>query len=123
MITIPLGVEGWHSALVSLRVSYNELASQIGRVDYLDYSSNGVPMAAKTTCPITRQQFSENAKPVEVVINGIPMSAEVKEFSTGSLGWYLNGKMSIKVGDTSVTVQIGMNMTIVGSKELPKEGA
>jgi hypothetical protein len=78
-------------------------------------------MAAKTTCPVSRQQFTENAKPVEVVINGIPLTAEVKEFSTGSLGWYLNGKMTIKLGDTPVTVQIGMNMTIVGSKELPKE--
>ena len=49
------------------------------------------------------------------------MTAEVKEFSTGSLGWYLNGKATIDVGGTSVTVQIGMNMTIVGSKELPKD--
>jgi hypothetical protein len=78
-------------------------------------------MAAKTTCPVSRKQFTEGAKPVEVVINGIPLMAEVKEFSTGSLGWYLNGKMSIKIGDTPVTVQIGMNMTIVGSKDLPKE--
>lgn len=76
-------------------------------------------MAVKTTCSITREQFKQ-AKPVEVVINGIPMTAEVKEFSTGSLGWYLNGKVSVKVGDTPVTVQIGMNMTIIGSKELPK---
>ena len=49
------------------------------------------------------------------------MTAEVKEFSTGSLGWYLNGKANIKVGDKSVSVQIGMNLTIVGSKELPKK--
>ena len=49
------------------------------------------------------------------------MTAEVKEFSTGSLGWYLNGKMSIKVGDAAVTVQIGMNMTVLGSKDLPKD--
>jgi hypothetical protein len=58
---------------------------------------------------------------VEIVINGIPQLAEVKEFSTGSLGWYLNGKSTIKVGEKLVTVQIGMNLTIVGSKELPKE--
>jgi hypothetical protein len=75
---------------------------------------------AKSTCPITRAEFQHDAKPVEVTINGIPMTAEVKEFSTGSLGWYLNGKASIKVGDKSVSVQIGMNLTIVGSKELPK---
>ena len=80
-------------------------------------------MAAKTTCPISRKQFVENAKPVEVTVNGIPLIAEVKEFSTGSLGWYLNGKTTIKVGETSVSVQIGMNLTIVGSKELPKDNA
>jgi hypothetical protein len=74
----------------------------------------------KTTCAITRGEFTSNAKPVELTINGIPMLAEVKEFSTGSLGWYLNGKTTVKIGETPVTVQIGHNMTIVGSKELPK---
>ena len=78
-------------------------------------------MAAKTTCPINRKQFKDGAKAVEVVINGVPLIAEVKEFSTGSLGWYLNGKTTIRIGDTPVSVQIGMNLTIVGSKELPKE--
>lgn len=74
----------------------------------------------KTNCPVTREQFRAGAKPVTVTINGIPMVAEVKEFSTGSLGWYLNGKTVIQVGDTPVSVQIGMNLTAVGSKELPK---
>ena len=75
---------------------------------------------AKSTCPITRSQFLEQAKPVEVVIGGVPLIAEVKEFSTGSLGWYLNGKTSIRIGEQAVSVQIGMNLTIVGSKELPR---
>lgn len=74
---------------------------------------------AKTLCPITRQEFRDRAAPMEIVINGVPMTAEVKEFSTGSLGWNLNGKTSVKVGDKSVSVQVGMNLTIVGSKELP----
>ncbi|HEX3151353.1 MAG TPA: hypothetical protein VHR66_24960 [Gemmataceae bacterium] len=76
---------------------------------------------AKTTCQISRQQFTEGAKPIEVIINGNKMTAHPKEFSTGSLGWYLNGKTDIDVNGTMVTVQIGMNLTIVGSKELPKE--
>ena len=75
---------------------------------------------AKTNCPVTRAEFVDKAKAVEVIINGVPLMAEVKEFSTGSLGWYLNGKASVKVGDKSVSVQIGMNLTIVGSKDLPK---
>lgn len=75
----------------------------------------------KTTCPISREQFRKGAKPVTVVINGIPMVAEVKEFSTGSLGWYLNGKAAIEIDGVPVSAQIGMNLTIVGSKDLPKD--
>ena len=78
-------------------------------------------MAAKTTCPVSRRDFKEKAKPIKVELNGIPMQAEVKEFSTGSFGWYLNGKTMIDVGGTPVSVQIGMNITVVGSKELPKD--
>ena len=76
-------------------------------------------MPPKSTCPISRSQFRSAAKPVTVVINGIPLIAEVKEFSTGSFGWYLNGKTSIDVDGVPVSVQIGLNLTIVGSKDLP----
>lgn len=76
---------------------------------------------AKSTCPVSRAEFRNDAQPVEVTINGVPMTADVKEFSTGSLGWYLNGKLNLKVGDKSVSVQVGMNLTIVGSKELPQK--
>jgi hypothetical protein len=75
---------------------------------------------AKTTCPISREQFSAKAKPVIVTINGVPLQADVREFSTGSLGWYLNGKVLIEVDGTPVSVQVGLNLTVVGSKELPK---
>jgi len=78
-------------------------------------------MAAKTTCPVTRQQFKDNAKAIEVVINGQKMIAEPREFSTGSLGWNINGKLVVQIGETPVTVQVGLNLTLVGSKELPKE--
>jgi hypothetical protein len=77
-------------------------------------------MGKKTTCPISRADFRAHAKPVTVRVGEVPMTAEVKEFSTGSLGWYLNGKTTIEVNGVPVSVQIGMNITIVGSKELPK---
>ena len=80
-------------------------------------------MAAKTVCPVTREQFRQNAKAIEVIINGEKMTANVKEFSTGSLGWNINGKLTVKIGETPVTVQVGLNLTIVGSKELPKDAA
>jgi hypothetical protein len=76
---------------------------------------------AKTTCPVSRQQFRSKAQPVTVTINNTPFQAAVKEFSTGSLGWYLNGKTMVEVDGVPVAVQIGLNLTVVGSKELPKD--
>jgi hypothetical protein len=79
---------------------------------------------AKTTCPITRAEFRDSAREVKVVIGDREYTAKPKEFSTGSLGWNINDKVTIDIGGKPVTVQIGLNLTIVGSKELPKdEGA
>ena len=78
-------------------------------------------MAKKTTCPITRAEVRAAAKAVTVKIGELELIADPREFSTKSLGWYLNGKATLRVGETPVTVQIGLNLTIVGSKELPEE--
>ena len=78
-------------------------------------------MAKKTTCPINRADFRGKAKPVTVTIGEQKLIADVKEFSTGSLGWYLNGKTTIEIDGVPVSVQIGLNLTIVGSKELPQD--
>jgi hypothetical protein len=78
-------------------------------------------MAKKTSCPITRADFRSKAKAVTVTIGDQRLVAEVKEFSTGSLGWYLNGKTTIEIEGTPVSVQIGLNLTVVGSKELPRD--
>jgi hypothetical protein len=59
-------------------------------------------------------KFNEDSEPIAV---------PVKEFSTGSLGWYLNRKIEIDVGGVKVPVQVGLNLTIVGSKELPQDAA
>ena len=77
----------------------------------------------KTECPISRTAFAADAKSVEVTIAGVPMLATVKEFQTGSLGWYLTGKTTVKIGDTVVPVQIGLTLTCIGSKELPKDAS
>lgn len=74
-------------------------------------------MPPKTSCPVSLTQFTEKATPLKITINGQDMLAEVKSFSTGSFGWYLNGKTVIEIDGKAVSVQIGMNMTVVGSKE------
>lgn len=71
----------------------------------------------KSTCPLSRTQFVEKAEPVRIVINGQEMLAEVKEFSTGSFGWNLNAKTIVTVDGKPLSVQIGMNLTVVGSKD------
>jgi hypothetical protein len=78
-------------------------------------------MAKKTSCPISRGQFRAHAKPITVTIGDRNFTAGVKEFSTGSLGWNVNEKTTVEIDGKAVSVQIGMNMTIVGSKELPQE--
>jgi hypothetical protein len=77
---------------------------------------------AKTTCPITRAQFNAAARPIAVTIGDQKFDADVKEFSTGSLGWNINAKMTVEIDGVRVPVQVGLNLTIVGSKELPRDG-
>ena len=76
---------------------------------------------SKSSLPITRQQFRDSAKPVVVTINGKEFKVPRKEFSTGSLGWYLNEKMDIEIDGHDIKVQIGLNLTVVGSKDLPDD--
>ncbi len=76
-------------------------------------------MAKKTTCPLSRAEFRDKAKPVTITIGDVPMVVPTKEFSTGSFGWYLNGKTVIEIDGKAVPVQLGFNLTVIGSKELP----
>jgi hypothetical protein len=76
-------------------------------------------MAKKSSCPVSRQQFREKAQRLEVVINGQKWLAVPKEFSTGSLGWNLNEKITVEIDGTPVSAQVGLNVTLIGSKELP----
>lgn len=80
---------------------------------------------AKSSKPglgITRDQFRTSAPSMKVVINGKEFDVAKKEFSTGSLGWYLNDKMDVEIAGVKVKVQIGLNLTVVGSKDLPQDG-
>jgi hypothetical protein len=71
----------------------------------------------KTECPLTREQFREAAKPLTLTIDGNSLVAFVKEFSTGSFGWFLNDKFVIEVDGVPVKVQPSISLVIVGSKD------
>ena len=74
-------------------------------------------MPPKTVCPISREDFLAHAQPLKIDLNGFPMTAEPREFSTGSFGWYVNGKATQTVDGKTLSVQVGMNLIVVGSKE------
>jgi hypothetical protein len=71
-------------------------------------------------CPITPEQFRAGARAVTVVIGDEKKTALVKEFSTGSFGWFMNEKIVLEVmidgKPVHVKVQANVNLTIVGSK-------
>jgi hypothetical protein len=77
-----------------------------------------VGMPPKTTCPISRADFLAKAEPLKIDLgNGQTLVAEPREFSTGSFGWYYNGKTTVTVDGKPLSVQVGLNLTVVGSKE------
>ena len=75
---------------------------------------------------ITREQFLAKAPKVTVRISidgvegeGYVLTASPSEFSTGSLGWNLTGKLPMVVDGEQPECQLGMNLTVIGSKLLP----
>ena len=75
------------------------------------------PAMAKSPCPISKTQFLETAEPVKITIGNSEIIADKREFSTGSFGWYYNGKTTVMVDGKPLSVQVGLNLTVVGSKE------
>lgn len=72
----------------------------------------------KTACAITREEFAAHAEALEVSIGESTIEATVKEqFSSGSFGWNINGKMEVMVNGERVKVQVSGNLIVVGSKE------
>jgi hypothetical protein len=77
----------------------------------------------KTVCGVTRGEFEKNAEPVTVIFgtDDNDLELEVKQFKSGSFGWYYGGKVRLRVGGKTVVCQVGINCTVVGSKTLPQD--
>jgi hypothetical protein len=78
-------------------------------------------MPVKTTCPISRADFLAKAEPLQLQLGTQTITADPREFSTGSFGYYVNTKCNVQVDGKNLTLQVGMNLIVVGSKEAPKE--
>jgi hypothetical protein len=76
------------------------------------------------SCPISRAQFAAKAPAnLPCTIDGQPINATPKTFSTGSLGFYANGKVTLKIGGVLVPCQVSLSITAIGSKDLPQESS
>lgn len=74
----------------------------------------------KTSSPLSASEFSSSAAPLDIGIQGQHLLGSPKEFSTGSFGWYASGKVVITVDGRPLTVQAGITLTVVGSKDAPR---
>lgn len=71
------------------------------------------------TCPVSRSAFAAAAKPLVVPVAGNSVSAEPREFSTHSLGYFVNAQGTVDVGGVSVPCTISVQVTLNHSKGLP----
>lgn len=71
----------------------------------------------RSACPVTAGEFLTHAKPLSITIDGNSVLVPTKLFSSGSFGWYLSQKLTVIVDGKPVTVQVGANFVVVGSKE------
>jgi hypothetical protein len=67
----------------------------------------------------TRTYFAAKARVMRVFLGDIPMDAKPKVFSTGGLGWHVQAKKQVAVGDARVWCQINIQVTVIGSRALP----
>jgi hypothetical protein len=81
---------------------------------------------AKRECNVTRDEFAKGARVLVADLRPhgdqerqASVMLTPKQFSTGSLGWYGNTKVSVLLDGKLVDCQVGFQVTLIGSKELP----
>ena len=68
---------------------------------------------------MTKEQFGQSAKALRVLIDETAVFANPKRFSTGSVGWNANAKTQIVVNGEALEIQVGINLTVIGTKNQP----
>lgn len=80
------------------------------------------PKQEPRTCPVTKDEFMHHAKPSITLGNsdGMQLVGTLKEFSTGSFGYYGQGKVLVNVNGKPVWLQAAITLTAIGSKTARK---
>ena len=75
---------------------------------------------AKGICPIERTRFLKQAVGTQLVLNGAALGSKPMEFSTGSFGLYVSGKVTLLIDGVPVPHQISGNLVVIDSKDATK---
>ena len=70
----------------------------------------------------SKDYFTKHASGIHIAIGTQLLAAYPKAFSSGKVGWYAGGKLSLAVKGTPVTFQVGINLVAIGSGELSQAG-
>ena len=65
----------------------------------------------------TKTEFMSSAQAFEIQIGEQKLLMEPKKFSTGSVGFFSNAKLTMTVGGKLVKMQANVMLTAIGSKE------
>jgi hypothetical protein len=65
----------------------------------------------------TKTEFMSQAQAFEIQVGDQKLLMEPKKFSTGSVGFFSNGKVTMNVGGKLVKMQANVMLTAIGSKE------
>jgi len=66
--------------------------------------------------PVSREEYTRNARPLPVTVAGKAFIAKPWEFKTGSLGLFTNGTVDIDVNGTPVPHQVEIRLVARYSK-------
>ena len=72
---------------------------------------------AKGICPIARPRFLKQAIGTQLVLNGNALGSKPMEFSTGSFGLNISGKVTVMVDGVPVPCQLSGNLVVIDSKD------
>lgn len=65
---------------------------------------------------VTKEEFMDKAEDITIKIGDDVFVAKKKTFQSGSFGFNFTGKKHLVIDGKVVSLQIGLNMTVIGSK-------
>jgi len=65
---------------------------------------------------MTRTHFLESRRRVELSIKSAKLTGKPRLFSSGACGWYLGGKVPVRLMGGKLWTQVGINISVLGSK-------